>query len=154
MPHVHQAHEKSSTTQLQFAALVDPSPCLSLLNRWNAELAGFYCKRAQQYWSLPLRLMSCRSTDETVGVQVDFYHQLIEDYRQETKTLHEIVSQGRMPADSEDVAPYAARLLKAQEDAREIVRQAKAQADRIIASARRETSALPEETKESQVKAA
>jgi hypothetical protein len=149
MPHVHHVHDKSSNVQFQFSALVDPSPCLSLLSRWNAELAGFYCKRAQQYWSLPLRLMSCRSTDEAVGVQVDFYHQLIEDYRQETETLHEIAAQGRTHSESEDVAPYAARLLKAQEDAREIVRQAKVQADRIIASAKKETvtQAEPAESK-------
>lgn len=154
MPHVHQVHDKPTNTQFQFAALVDPSPCLSLLSRWNAELTGFYCKRAQQYWSLPLRLMSCRSADEAIGVQVDFYHQLIEDYRQETETLHEIVTQGRTHSESEDVAPYAARLLKAQEDAREIVRQAKAQADRIIASAKKESTTPAVEATEAKVKAA
>jgi len=153
MPHVHQAHDKTSNIQFQFSALVDPSPCLSLLSRWNAELAGFYCKRAQQYWSLPLRLLSCRSTDEAVGIQVDFYQQLIEDYRQETETLHDIVLQGRTHSDAEDVAPYAARLLKAQEDAREIVRQAKVQADRILASAKRDAAA-PEDSVEPKVKAA
>jgi hypothetical protein len=155
MPNIHHAHDnKPNNVHFQFTALVDPSPCLSLLSRWNAELAGFYCKRAQQYWSLPLRLLSCRSSDEAVGVQVDFYHQLIEDYRQETETLHGIVAQGRAHSEPEDVAPYAARLLKAQEDAREIVRQAKAQADRIIASARKEAAAPAADTGETTVKAA
>lgn len=154
MPHVQQTHDKPSNVQFQFTALVDPGPCLSLLSRWNAELAGFYCKRAQHYWSLPLRLMSCRSTDEAVGVQVDFYHQLIDDYRQESETLRDIAAQGRTHADSEDVAPYAARLLKAQEDAREIVRQAKAQADRIIASAKKEAAAPAGEAPEAKTKAA
>lgn len=115
---------------------------ITFLFDWNAEITRLYLFRCQQYWMLPLRLRSCFTPAETQAVQADFLHRLIEDYRDAAARLSQIADVPKQPSEPAPKAEYARILLKAQEDAAAIIDQAKAQADRILASAQERAEQL------------
>ncbi|GAB4237231.1 MAG: hypothetical protein Kow0032_22860 [Methyloligellaceae bacterium] len=115
---------------------------LDLLARWNQELVSFYAKRYQQYGLLPLRLLSCTSLDDLQGLQREFAEQLCADYCEEAGKLSQIAATQAAPAGASADDAYAARLMKAQEDAAAILEEAKAQAEQIVESAREQVRAM------------
>lgn len=115
-------------------------PGLRFLIRWNAELTAFYAYRYQQYWALPLRLLSCSTPGDVQTLQGEFVRQLIADYRDEAARLSKIAGEPEQQSGRPMEPDYAARLQKAQQDAAFIIDQAKAQAERILASAEERAS--------------
>jgi len=128
------APSRKSTNPAQAGDLSAPdAPWLQLLARWNMEIMFLYGKRMQEYVVLPLRVMQCTSPDDLAKAQNLFSETLLTDYRAAAEKLARAVGvdTGKTGGHEE----YAARLLKAQEDARDILDQAKAQAQRIIEDA-------------------
>jgi len=123
-----------------------PSP-VEMLSAWNLEIGRFYLRRYQQYWKLPMRMQSLITQNDFKEVQSEFLADLAEDYRGEAARLSQIVDADNAaePTVTTEVTAeataeakereYAASLLKAQEDAAAIIDQAKAQAEKILASA-------------------
>lgn len=103
------------------------------LVRWNSALAALYGKRMLECWSLPLSVMMCRSSDDLADVQAKYNQTLLDDYRAAANSLSCSMATDASTAGNTD--GYAAVLLKAQDDAREILAQAKAQAERIVKEA-------------------
>ncbi|MEE4236318.1 MAG: hypothetical protein V2I51_06310 [Anderseniella sp.] len=117
---------------------------MAFLFGWNMELAQFYFRRYQQYWTSPVNFLACRSTEELRAAQAEFLQRLMADYRENAVRLSQIAN-GPMSAADLDTA-YEARLLKAQEDAAAIIEQAKLQATRILESVQKQVDkneALP-----------
>lgn len=109
---------------------------LQLLARWNMEIMFLYGKRMQEYFVLPARVMQCTSPDELAKAQDQFSETLLTDYRVAAEKLARAIGANEASGHQE----YAARLLKAQEDARDIIDQAKAQAQRIIEDAEKRSA--------------
>ncbi len=103
---------------------------------WNMELAQFYFRRYQQYWTSPVRFLACQSVEELRAAQAEFLQQLMADYRENAVRLSQIAN-GSNSTTHLDTA-YEARLLKAQQDAAAIIEQAQAQARRILESVQRQ----------------
>lgn len=112
-----------------------------MLMRWNSELVSLYSKRMQEYWALPLQMMTCASPDDVADVQERFMRKLREDYGAAAAGLAELATRGLSVEPQEN---YAATLLKAQEDARAIIDQARAQAARIMAEAEERSQPQPQ----------
>ena len=93
------------------------------------EITFLYGKRMQEYFVLPLRVMQCTSPDDLVKAQEQFSQDLLGDYRSAAEKLRRAIGAN---ADTGGHEEYSTRLLKAQEDAREILDHAKAQAKRIV----------------------
>jgi vacuolar-type H+-ATPase subunit H len=113
----------------------------AFLLRWNTELIGFYTRRYQQYWQLPLEVLSCRSVDDLHELQEKFRKEILEDYRAEVSRLSSIATEVSDEAEGFDNG-YASGLLKAQEDAAVIIDQAKKQAERILNTAHDQAAEL------------
>jgi hypothetical protein len=132
--------ERKETTERKEDSLV------GFLTKWNAEITRFYVSRYQRYWTIPIQLLSCTSSEDIKALQAEFKHELFEDYRAEASRLARIANETLdLPRPSE--SDYAASLLKAQRDANAIIEQAKLQAERIVASAQKRAD-LPEQTAE------
>jgi hypothetical protein len=129
--------ETHETNEIEEVSLV------GFLTRWNAEITRFYVSRYQRYWTVPIRMLSCTSTEDIKAMQAEFGRELLEDYRAEASRLARIANETLEPPGSD----YAASLLKAQQDAGEIIEQAKLQAERIVASAQKSV-ATPEPIEE------
>lgn len=111
---------------------------------WNMEMAQFYFRRYQQYWTSPAKFLACQSVEELRAVQAEFLQQLMADYRENAVRLSQIANGSTSTADFDTA--YEARLLKAQEDAAAIIEQARAQARRILESVQKQVDkneALP-----------
>jgi len=104
---------------------------VQMLARWNMEIASLYGKRMQEYCLLPVNLMRCASPDDLARAQEEFSQTLLSDYRDAAEKLARAIGAGA----AEGGSGYAAALLRAQEDARDILDQAKAQAQRIVEEA-------------------
>ncbi|MGQ0485899.1 MAG: hypothetical protein ACT4SY_11180 [Hyphomicrobiales bacterium] len=109
---------------------------LNLLGRWNMEITSLYGKRMQEYFVLPLRVMQCGSPDDLAKAQEQFSETLLTDYRAAAEKLARAIGAKETDRHQE----YAAALLKAQEDARDIIDQAKAQAKRIVEEAEKRSA--------------
>ena len=118
----------------------------AMLVRWNTEMAALYGRRMQEYCALPMQLMMCRSADDVADTQEDFARKLVDDYAEAAGKFTRCLATGAA------AEGYGATLLKAQEDAREILAQARAQAERIIREAQSRGAKAPEA--EAQTKAA
>ena len=116
----------------------DPAPYLALFSRWNAELIDFYLGCLQQYSLIPFRVFDFRSVESMMQAQTDFCRQVAEDCKAEAEKLAEIADEELGEPSPETT--YEAHLLKAQEDARQIIRLAEQQAERIIADAEKEAA--------------
>ena len=103
---------------------------VQMLARWNMEIASLYGKRMQEYCLVPVNLMRCASPDDLARAQEEFSQTLLADYREAAEKLARAIGAGAAEGG------YAAALLRAQEDARDILDQAKAQAQRIIEEAK------------------
>ena len=113
---------------------------LDMLGEWNTEIASFYGKRLQECGMFPFNVMTCTSPDDLTDAQEKFSQTLLADYRATAEKLGRAFgTQSR--AGNEASEAYAAALLKAQDDARNILDQARAHAKRIIDEAR---ASLPE----------
>jgi len=121
---------------------------LQLLARWNMEIMFLYGKRLQEYAVLPLRVMQCTSPDDLAKAQDRFSETLLTDYRAAAEKLARAIGANESSGHQE----YAAHLLKAQDDARDIIDQARAQAQRIIEEAK--TRSAEPQAAGSQTKAA
>jgi hypothetical protein len=133
---------------------VDPTSYMAFLHEWNTELASHYLVRLQSYAMLPFKLSACRSSDDVAELQTDFCRRLISDYRSKAARLCEVAGSHDEPAVADGEREYSARILKAQEDAREIIRQAREQAKRITADAGKAVAAGRSEGGEGESKAA
>ena len=122
-------------------AEIEAGAAMAFLSEWNEEIVQFYIGRYQQYWSLPMQLQSCESLDDLRALQQDFQTSLFEDYRDEAARLSRVVNSACRHLLDEPEADYETALLKAQRDAAAIIEQAKAQAERILASARQQAEA-------------
>jgi hypothetical protein len=109
---------------------------LQMLARWNMEITFLYGKRMQEYFVLPLRVMQCSSPDDLAKAQDQFAQTLLTDYRAAAEKLARAVGANEASGHQE----YAARLLQAQKDAREILDQAKAQAKWIVDEAEKRSA--------------
>ena len=112
-----------------------PASWLLMLARWNMEITSLYGKRLQEYFLLPLRVMQCTSPDELAKAQDQFSQTLLTDYRAAAEKLTRAIGAKLDTSKAARDDEYAASLLKAQEDARDILDQARAQAKRIIEAA-------------------
>ncbi len=112
---------------------IDPAQVLGKLYGWNVELMSFYMHRCQQYWTLPVRWQACTSVEKFTDLQMDFLRELADDYQDAAAKLSEIARE--MGGETAEAADYSRLLIKAQEDAAQIIEQAKGQAERIVASA-------------------
>jgi hypothetical protein len=113
---------------------------LDMLGEWNTEIASLYGKRLQECGMFPFSVMTCTSPDDLTDAQEKFSETLLADYRATAeKLMHAFGTQSRAGSEASDA--YAAALLKAQDDARNILDQARAHAKRIIDEAR---ASLPE----------
>jgi hypothetical protein len=118
------------------AAVSSLTPWLGMLTQWNTDIASFYGRRMQAYAMLPVNLMLCVSPEDVVDAQEDFSRTLMADYRAAAEKLAQATGLEAGKAQGGDATQaYAAALLKAQDDARAILDQARAQAQRIIAEA-------------------
>ena len=117
------------------------------MGRWNIEIAGLCGKRMQYWTTFPMRLMQCKSSDDLSNVQTEFSQTLLTDYRAAAEKLVLAINRSpdnrRIDRDQE----YASTLLKAQEDARNIIDQARAQAKRIVEEAQSRTGEPRDKTK-------
>ncbi len=107
----------------------------ALLADWNASLTDFYMRRLQKYWQYPLALAELRSLSEVAESLVEFERELMADYADQADEFQRIARGEHRGTGETPVRQYEALLLKAQGDAAEIIEQAKAQAERIMASA-------------------
>jgi hypothetical protein len=113
---------------------------LNLLGRWNMEIASLYGKRMQECSVFPFSLMMCTSPDDVTDAQERFSGILLADYRAAAEKLMHSIGTHRQSDGSEADQAYAATLLKAQDDARNILDQARAHAKRIIDDAQAQTA--------------
>lgn len=109
---------------------------VQMLARWNMEIASLYGKRMQEYCLLPANLMRCASPDDLARAQEEFSQTLLSDYREAAEKLARAIGAGA----AESGSGYAAALLRAQEDARDLLDQAKAQAQRIVEEAEKRSA--------------
>ena len=137
--------QKPKSDQSQASVTEPDVPSVTaFLFGWNMELAQFYFRRYQQYWTSPARFLACQSVEELRAAQAEFLQQLIADYRENAVRLSQIANGSASTADLDTA--YEARLLKAQEDAAAIIEQAQAQARRILESVQKQVDkneALP-----------
>ena len=105
----------------------------------------------QECCVFPFSLMLCASPDDVTDAQEKFSETLLTDYRAAAEKLtHSIGTSVPKVGDNEATEAYASTLLKAQEDARNILDQARAHAKRIIEGAQAqiaEPQAATEKTK-------
>jgi hypothetical protein len=107
----------------------------ALLARWNYSLTAFYLQRWQRQLVLPFRLARSASASDLAEIRHAFEADLRADYHEQAQALrHACIGGTPAAAEAGDVT-YGAELLKAQEHARHLLDQAKAQADRIVAAA-------------------
>jgi hypothetical protein len=90
----------------------------------------------QEYCFIPFNLLLCTSADDVTDAQEKFSKKLMADYRVAAERLMRLFDSNASKAEgSEARKAYSAALLKAQEDARNILDQARAHAKRIIEGA-------------------
>ncbi len=124
----------------------DVPTAVALLFGWNMELSRFYLHRYQQYCALPTSFLSCRSLEDLRTRQAEFLKQLMDEYRIGSQRLSKIANADEVVLNLD--TDYAAKLLKAQEDAAAIIDQAKVQAKRILESAERQNKPSQTETEQ------
>ena len=111
-------------------------PWYQMLGQWNVEIASLYGKRIRECSMFPLSLMLCTSPDDVTDAQEKFSETLLADYRAAVEKLSCAMGANAGKAGGNEASEaYAAALLKAQEDARNILDQARAHAMRIIEDA-------------------
>jgi hypothetical protein len=108
----------------------------ALLARWNLSLTAFYLHRWQRQLEFPGKLLRSTSPDEILETRRTFAADLLADYNEQAESLRQQTRTMPGPGEETTAGDYGARLLKAQQDARTLLDQAKAQAERIIAAAR------------------
>ena len=109
--------------------------CMEFLGAWNQSLLGFYIGRLQQYWKLPFEVHPFSTSEEYIQLHERFLKKMITDYAEHAEELMAIAGREQQVSRDPIEPGYEHHLLKAQEDAAKIIEQAKAQAERIIASA-------------------
>jgi hypothetical protein len=107
---------------------------LHMLGQWNMEITSLYGKRLQECCVFPFSLMLCTSPDDVTDAQVKFSDMLLADYRAAAEKLAGSFDASKVRG-KEATEAYAAALLKAQDDARNILDQARAHAKHIIEDA-------------------
>lgn len=126
----------------------DPAlPALAFLTHWNMEIMTLYGKRMQEYCMMPFSLMLCTSADDFTDLQDKFCATLQADYATAAGKL--ALAVGDADEGGSATENYASVLLKAQEDARAIIEQARAQADRIMEAAKSRTQTQTAEARAS-----
>ncbi|NNE21272.1 MAG: hypothetical protein HKN11_01550 [Rhizobiales bacterium] len=113
----------------------DVSECMDMLSNWNLSLYGFYFERLQEWWKTSLEVPALRSADDYVELHEQFLDKMVGDYAEQAENLSEIVRSEFQSSRNPDDSNYEEHLLKAQQDAAQIIDQAKAQAEHIIAEA-------------------
>ena len=126
---------------------------LQMLGQWNIEIVSLYGKRMRECSMFPLSMMLCTSPDDVADAQEKFSETLLADYRAAAEKLTRAIgADASKVRGNEANEAYAAALLKGQEDARNILDQARAHAMRIIEDAQGQ-NAQPQNRKD-QIKAA
>lgn len=121
----------------------DALECMDVVAKWNLSMMDFYARRLRAYWRLPSELPTLLTPDDWVSAHYRFFAHTITDYCEQAETLRSL-----MPSDfANHVLPkdssYEQDLLRAQRDAGELIGQAKAQAERILADARQRAEGPP-----------
>ena len=109
---------------------------VEMLVNWNSCLVDFYARRLLKYWAYPFALGGIRSLEGVAESAAKFESDLVGDYAAHVKELQRIVFGKERDTQSVSGEQYEERLLKAQGDAGLIIEQAKAQAERILRSAK------------------
>lgn len=125
---------------------------LQVAGRWNMEVTSLYAKRMQYWYTMPMRLMQCRSPGDLTEAQDEFSQTLLADYRTAAEKLAMAMNAGVGENSEVSGEGYASALLKAQEDAGKILDQARAQAKRIVEEAQAKSKEL--QAKDEKVRAA
>ena len=111
----------------------------SKLSDWQQEIVGFYSRRFNEYSKLPERLSECREPKDLFEFQTEFYNKLFADYRKEASVVSEIMFDIARPvaekSGNKEAKSYEETILKAQEDAEQIIGLAKQQAEKILEGA-------------------
>jgi len=113
----------------------DVTECMDMLSNWNLSLYGFYFERLQEWWRIPFEVPALRSADDYVELHERFLDKMVGDYAEQAENLSDIVRSEFQLSHDPVESDYETGLLKAQQDAAQIIDQAKAQAEHIIAEA-------------------
>jgi hypothetical protein len=109
---------------------------LEKLSQWNFEIASLYGKRIQELCAFPFSLMLCTSFDDVTDAQQKYSEILLADYRATAEKMAHTFTGAKSDVRGNTAgAVYAETLLRAQDDARNIIDQALVHAQRIIADA-------------------
>ena len=122
--------------------------CIEFLGNWNMSLLEFYVGRIQQYYRAPFEVPPFSSPDDHLRFQERFLTKMVADYAEQADKLVALVHREQQATCDPSQPSYEARLLQAQDDAAEIIALAKAQAERIIASAEERAGQTANETSE------
>lgn len=109
---------------------------VEMLVDWNSCLADFYARRLLKYWAYPFELAGRRSLEGLAESAAKFETDLLSDYAAHVNELQRIAFGSQRDTRAAPDEQYEEHILKAQKDAGLIIEQAKAQAERILKSAR------------------
>jgi len=101
----------------------------------NREIAEFYSRRLNSYVPLASELANCRSYEDVLKLQSEFFDQFYSDYRKEALKFFDRARSMAVSGLEKTSQTYEDSILKAQDDAKLIISQAKDHAARIIAEA-------------------
>ena len=122
--------------------------CIEFLGNWNMSLLEFYVRRVQQYCRAPFEVHPFSSPDDHLRFQERFLTKMVADYAEQVDKMVALVRREQQATCDPSQPSYEARLLQAQDDAAEIIALAKAQAERIVASAEERAGQTANETGE------
>lgn len=125
-------------TPLGFAFEADAERLKKLFN-WQEEAISFYFRRLDEYTKIPERLSKCQEPRDLYALHSDFLMKMFSDYRDEAAVISNLmfdsVRTPKFRTSRNDSGSYEATILKAQNDAEQIIRLAKQQAEQILEGA-------------------
>ncbi|HEY7749312.1 MAG TPA: hypothetical protein VH933_11615 [Aestuariivirgaceae bacterium] len=136
----HHNDERKTSGRQQWAAAENATNLFALAARWQQELLRFGELRLSRYVEHAGRLCDCRSATDLVAAQAGFLQQMISDYRSEADLFFLKVPNAASLDTSPLADSYESTILKAQEDAAQIIDLAKQQARRILGEAAHQSS--------------
>lgn len=102
---------------------------------WHREVVNFYGHRFKQYADLPARFAECQNVRGLHDIQSQFFDRMFSDYREKASQLFDLTRELTSQTLRQEDNHYEKAILKAQEDARQLLRQAKENAEIIIRDA-------------------
>ena len=108
---------------------------LAEVSELNKAFADFCSRRVNSYVPLASELANCRSFEDVLKLQSDFIDRFYSDYQREAQRFFDRARSMTLSGLEKTTQTYEDSILKAQDDAKLIISQAKDQAARIIAEA-------------------